>query len=272
MEPRTINYAVQICDSKSFQGQKRYCSDNRTEISKKSIASFLSSVEHCRQQIPNLIHNIILFTDKPSDELSAFVLKCKEKYQREEIKIEISPLKDGGISKSIRACYDWLDQTPGHYVYQVQDDYLFYPTAIYETFLIFDQIEKDAKTEPIISPWNYAWLWQGSYKNRSTPRAVFVGKSRYWIQYYDMSCSFFTSRNQFRKHWDEYLAFFKLLDNINLSVNNDLENKSLNYMLTRKMILGIVPIQSLSLHMQSEREKDPHLDWKALWDQIDTDW
>lgn len=271
MQNKIINYAVQICDTKSFQGQKRYCGDNRTELSKKSLLSLLLSVEDCCSKRADLIHNLILFTDKPSPELSEFVLKCKSRFQSEKIQIQIHSLDNGGITNSIRACYDWLDQTPGDYVYQVQDDYLFYPTAIDEVVSIFEQISESADTHPIISPWNYAWLWQDSYKNRSTPRAVFVGKSRYWIQYYDMSCSFFTSRNQFRKHWDEYLTFFKLLENINLSVNHDLENKSLNYMLTRKMILGIVPIQSLSLHMQSEREKDPHLDWKSLWDSTNVD-
>jgi hypothetical protein len=51
--------------------------------------------------------------------------------------------------------------------------------------------------------------------------------------------------------------------------NNDLENKSLNYMLTQRGVLGLVPINSVAFHLQSDLEKDPHIDYKPLWDSID---
>lgn len=266
----TINYAVQVCDSKSFQGQKRFCSNSRTEISQKCLASLFLAIKNCQEQISDLNHNINLVTDNPSDELNEFLLKIIPKFQSEAIKIQISPLTNGGMRNSIEACYNWLDDSGGEFVYQIQDDYLFFPTAIYEIVSIYSKIFQEIGIEPIVSPFNDPWLWLGPYRNQITPRGVFVGERRYWIQFYDMSCSFFTSHNQFRKHWDEYYSFFKLVDEN--KKEKGLENKSLNYILTRRAVLGIVPVQNLAFHMQSDLEKDPHLDWKSLWDQIKIDY
>ena len=44
---------------------------------------------------------------------------------------------------------------------------------------------------------------------------------------------------------------------------------SLNQMFTKKAVLGLMPIRSLSLHMQTELERDPYVDWQTLWDSID---
>lgn len=40
----TIHYALQTCDLKSYQNQKRFCGDNRTDLSKKSLKSLILSV------------------------------------------------------------------------------------------------------------------------------------------------------------------------------------------------------------------------------------
>ena len=53
-----IHYALQTCDVKSYQGQKRYASDDRTLISKKCIKSFLESVSECSLNKPEIQHTI----------------------------------------------------------------------------------------------------------------------------------------------------------------------------------------------------------------------
>jgi hypothetical protein len=40
-------------------------------------------------------------------------------------------------------------------------------------------------------------------------------------------------------------------------------------MLTQRGVLGLIPINSLAFHMQSELEKDPHIPWEPIWDNID---
>ena len=74
-----------------------------------------------------------------------------------------------------------------------------------------------------------------------------------------------TTHKQFSQHWDLYHAFFDLLE----SNSKDLENYSLNFMLTQRGVLGLIPINNLAFHLQTELEEDPHLDWKKLWDSFD---
>lgn len=264
----TIHYALQTCDVSSYQNQRRFASDSRTQISKKCIKSFLNSIKKCSIEKPETQHNILIVDDHSTKELIDFIVSCKNQYESEKIKIKFVQLTDKiGIRESIKYCYEWLKTNGKDLVYQIQDDYLFTPDAILDMIDIYQQIYNETGTSSIINPWNDSWLWLSTYRNKSTPRTVIVGKKGYWIQYYDMSCSFLTSHQQFVNNWDLYEVFFYLIDKIK-ETDGMLENKSLNYMLTQRGILGLVPINSLAFHLQSDLEKDPHIDYRPLWDSI----
>lgn len=268
MEIRNIHYALQICDVKSYQGQVRYASDDRTEISKKCIKSFLESVHQCLIQKPNTVHTIAIVNDSCSDVLINFVDKCIQQYTSQQLQIHFINLTEKtGISESIKTCYEWLRDNGSGIVYQVQDDYLFSNNAIGDMIDVYDQVFNETGSHCLVSSWNDSWLWLTQYRNRPTNRTVIVGKHGYWIQFYDMSCSFLTSHEQFVNHWDLYVIFLYMIDKIKNN-NNDLENKSLNYMLTQRGVLGLVPINSVAFHLQSDLEKDPHIDYRPLWDSI----
>jgi hypothetical protein len=260
-----VHYALQVCDVKSHQSQKRYASDDRTEISKKSIKSFLESIELACITHPNVKHSVAIINDHSSEDLIDFVKYHIIKYTSSSIQINLIDLTNvTGISESIKYCYTWLKDNGKDLVYQVQDDYLFFPNAIGDMIDIYQQVYSETGSECVVSPFNDPWYWHTIYRDRSTPRAVIVGKNGYWIQYYDMSCSFLTSYQQFNKHWDLYDKFFNLIG----SGSDGLENKSLNYMLTQRGVLGIVPVNTLSFHLQSDLEKDPHIDYKPLWESV----
>lgn len=265
MSSLNFHYAYQLCDIASREGKPRICGDDRTLLSKKSLTSFLDSIKFCVSNLPNSKHTICIFNDRSTNELVSFVYKSIEKYKSENISIEFTNTSEPGILNSIKECYLWLQSNGKDLVYQVQDDYLFYETAIYEMYEVYNQIKLETSFEIIVSPFNDFWLWLAVYRNSCTPRTVIVGKKRYWIQYYDMSCSFMTSHKQFSNHWDLYHFFFERLKN----EDPNLENHSLNYMLTKRGVLGLIPINSLAFHLQSELEEDPHLDWRKLWESVD---
>ena len=263
-----IHYAFQSCDIKSFQGQKRFCGDDRTLLSKKSIKSFLSSVKYCAHNNPHTTHHIAIFDDHSTQELKSYHKKCQKEFQTDNIIIELIDLIDEqGISTSIRRCYEWLYNHGKDLVYQVQDDYMFVPTAIEEMVDVFYQMYNETNTQCVVGSVNNSWIWKNLYKNKVTPRTIIAGKHRYWIQYYDMSCSFLTSHEQFEKHWELYNMFLYLTDKID-DEHRDLENKSINYILVQRGVLGLHPIDTVGFHMQSENEKDPYIDWKPIWDSI----
>jgi hypothetical protein len=72
-----------------------------------------------------------------------------------------------------------------------------------------------------------------------------------------------TTKQEFSKHWDMYEKFLSLP-----STYQKLEPESLNRIFVEKRTLGVQPVTSVALHMQSEYEKDPFIDWKQLWDSI----
>lgn len=262
-----VHYALQACDVSSFQGQKRFASDNRTEISKKCIKSFLLSVKHCSTQYPDSSHHIAIIDDQCSKELKSFINLHSEEFTSNNIKIDVLRYDEPfGIRKSIETCYNWLQKNGKDLVYQIQDDYLFTEKAVCDIIDMYFQMKIETNSESIISPYNDPYSWLTQYRNRPTPRAVIVGKNGYWIQYYDMSCSFLTSHDQFSQHWDLYNTFFNLVD----QKKEGLESYSLNHILTQRGILGLIPINSLAFHLQTELEKDPHIDYRPLWDSIET--
>lgn len=257
-----IHYALQTCDIASNQSQKRYCSDSKTEIVKKCVTSFFQSVQYAANQRPESNHIIQIFDDRSTQELRDYLQYLI--YKHPDITANITYIENGGVMNSIRACWEWLEQNGTDIVYQVQDDYLYEESAIFEMVNMFFQIANDIGEQAILMPYNDPYLWYHTYKYKVTPRVMVLGQGRYWIQSYDTSCSFMTSKFQFSKHWDLYEKF------LNTSPNQyTLESGSINQIMVKKGVLGLMPINSLALHMQSELEKDPYIDWKSKWDSID---
>lgn len=259
-----IHYAIQTCDIASYQGQKRFCSDSKTEITKKCLTSSFLSAEYLTCKFPELNQVVKIFDDSSTIETKNYLNLLKSKFESSKISIEIEFLEKQGIAKSIENCYKWLANSGTHFVYQIQDDYLFDKTSLSDTAQLFADIKQELKIDPIITPYNDPYLWAEVYRNRPTPRTIFCGRSQYWIQAYDLTCSFFTSKSQFIQHWDLYEKFFDYVKNC----NPKLESETLNLILTTRGVLGLTPFKSTALHMQSDLEKDPYIDWKSLWDSI----
>lgn len=261
--PINFHYAIQVCDTASWQGQKRYCGDDRTLLSKKSLRSFLTTVEYAVNYNKDTFHHINVITDNISAELTDYLDAYKTNFKN--IKIEIEHKKDLGIANSIKHCYQWLDTFGIDFVYQVQDDYIFRPYALVDMMNTWYRIYgENPGTHAIIKPYNDPHNWLSVYRNKQTPRTIFFGDTSYYIQIYDISCSFLWLKEEFTKHWDLYEKFFHLTE----IRSQELESGSLNKMLVNRGILAVSPIISLALHMQSENEKDPYIDWQTWWDSI----
>jgi hypothetical protein len=261
-----IHYAIQTCDSSSNQTESRYPGVEKKQITQKCITSFFYSLTYAAEKNKDVMHFVKIFDDRSSLETINYINLLIKKNSCDNIFIEIEKLNKPGIMNSISECFNFLKNNGKDLVYLVQDDYLFFDTCIFEMIDVFFQIYKECGIESIISPYNDSWLWLVPYRNKCTPRTIIVGSKRYWIQYYDMSCSYMTSINVIKNNWDLIQKF--LFINSKGDENNNLENISLNYMLTQRNILGLVPVSSLALHVQSELEKDPYIDWQKLWNSV----
>jgi hypothetical protein len=68
------------------------------------------------------------------------------------------------------------------------------------------------------------------------------------------------------KRW-ERIEFFMSIDQVN-GIDGHLESISLNRILVDDGVLGLMPFESVGLHMQGEREREPYIDWKQRWNDV----
>ena len=262
-----IHYAVQTCTTKSNQNQKRFCSDDRSEITKKCVTSFFESVQHCSSVQGDLVHHIRIIDDSSDKETIDYLNALCKQYNSKNIVAEVVSTQFTGLMDSIRACYEYLRDNGDNLVFQIQDDYMFTRTAVYEMVDLFYQLYTDKQTESVISGYNCPGWYIGDNLYQQEPVTMVPGINRYWRQIFNTSCSFLTSINILKNNWDLIETFLDMHP-----LNSKLEAESLNYMFVRRAIAGFCPINSVTFHMQSDFEKDPYIDWKPIWDSIDTTW
>lgn len=261
-----VHYALQTCDIASNQVSKRFCCDTKQELIRKCVTSFFQSVHTAAERERSVQHHVMIFDDHSTKETIYFLEECVKIYTRTNVVVELFHLENKGLMSSIRACYEWLLENGTDLVYQVQDDYLFEKSAVTEVIDTYFKILNSTNTESIVTPYNAPYLWSQIYYNATTPRTVFLGEKRYWIQIYDVSCSFLTSHKNFINNRDILEQF------LNLDPRDpELEKISLNKMMVKRGRLAVCPFESIALHMQGDYERDPYVDWKLLWDSINED-
>jgi hypothetical protein len=260
-----IHYALQTCTRDRQEVTSRYCGGTRQELSEKCITSFFLSIEECIRLQPDTHHYVNIIDDNSCAEHVNYLQYIVKYFNKNNLRVHLTPTRNSGIVETIRECWAWLEQEGVQLVYQVQDDYLFEKKAIYEMIDIFLQITRDVNTHPIVTPYNDPYLWNTTYRYKSTPRVIIPGVSRYWIQTYDIPCTFLTSKLQFSKHWDMYEKFVALGAN-----NPRIEVDSINRILVERGVLGVIPVESIALHVQTELEKDPYINWQSRWNNTET--
>lgn len=268
----SVHMVMQMCDTKFYQVQQRICGPDRTALSKRSLTSLIDSIVVSSQRRSDTQYHLHIITDTITPDLDRFCgIKAAQQIPRLRITREDLQGRHG-ISTSIQACYIWMQDHGRDLVAQFQDDYLFYPDAIDDAIDMFYQARNKHSTDPVLSLFNNPRYWLDIYSDGPTPRLISLGRNGYWIQFYDVSCSFMTSHWQFNRHWDLYTDFFYLIDKLQQYPEiNLLENRSLNLMFVQRGVLGLLPVQSLALHIQSEHDRDPYRDWRTLWENTHVD-
>ncbi len=261
-----VNYAVQTYDIASNSCFDRYCTNDKKELVQKCISSFFRSIEHAAKQKRDLIHNIVIYDNGSSEETIDFLNRIINEVSCENVLIKLDRINSGSMINSIRKCFDWLKTEDGDLVYLVQDDYLYTETAIFEMIDIYMRFYFETGHESLVYSFNTPDHWKVQYRLRATPRLIHIGVKQYWIQCFDISCTFMTSKSQLIKNWKR-VEYFMSLDQIH-GINGDLENISLNKIIVDDGVLGLMPLESVGLHMQGEREREPYINWKERWNNV----
>lgn len=257
-----VYYALQTCDTNSWQGSERYAG-TKSEIVRKCVSSFFRSVAYVVKERPESVHRVLIIDDHSTPETIEFLHRCMKEFNNDNLSVILEHLQGTGVTDSIRTCYNRMETHGQELVYQVQDDYLYTETAIFEMIDVFMQLRNDVQTDAIVAPFHDHRYWKTIYRYKVTPRMIFPAAYQNWMQIYDIPCTFLTSKEQFSKHWDLYYKFFELIG------KPELEAGSLNKMFTERGVLGVQPFESVALHMQDIVWKDPYINWQARWDSVE---
>jgi len=258
-----VDYALQTCDVSVRDPQTRYCGATKSEITKKCVTSFFNSVRYVANTVPDTSHRITIFDDHSTQETVEYLKLLATNYTQDNIKIEFVSLDDKGIMSSIRSCYEHLETVGTDLVYQIQDDYLFTETGIFEMIDIWMKIYQTIDVHSFVISYSHPYYWAEKYKCSPISRMIVPGKNQYWFNSYEIPCTFLASKMEFSKHWDLYEKFLN-----GNPYDSELETDSIHKILQERNVPCMVPFQSVGLHMQSEFDKDPYIDWKSRWDSV----
>ena len=95
----------------------------------------------------------------------------------------IEHLQETGVVESIRTCYNRMQTHGKDLVYQVQDDYLYTETAIFEMIDVFMQLRNDVQTDAIVGSFHDHRYWRTIYRYKRPKNCllfrIFVGRCQY---------------------------------------------------------------------------------------------
>jgi hypothetical protein len=234
----------------------RYCGADKTTLIEKCVKSLVQSANKYDGKI-----KFIWFDDHSSQDMidRVFAVFSKSKHE-----VEFHPLEQRGWNASGLAQFDAGRGSSADLVYFVEDDYLHYPTAIEEMVNAYRLFKRNLGTEVAIHPYddpdNYLPLFIDECR-------VVLGKNRHWRTNKYSTFTFMCNPEIVRKFWSRFYTVATEYMTEWGEKNEIQEGTTINH-IWRWEVKLFTPIPSVALHMGYERQLDPFIDWKSLWDSV----
>ena len=253
---QTHNTSNNQDDYVPYEGFKftRYGCNDKTEVIKRCTRSLIKSINYAQDRLPDWKFKLNVFDDHSTD---FGVQILKDNLELANFPTTLNHIENTGLLASLRCCYENMRDEGKDLVMQAQDDYLFDEKCFYEVvrqWLLFSpKFPKPLSLLPYNDPYRY-------WDKNVVPVRIVQGPDRHWRQTYQVPCTFVTHHSIVENEWD-------LFDKICNGHPHDpkLEDDSINRLWQERDYVVMSPIPTLSLHFQSEQEKDPYLDWQSWW-------
>jgi predicted SAM-dependent methyltransferase len=237
---------------------KRYCGASKSEIQRRCTRSLIESINYAKDLFPKSKFELVVYDDHSDD---SAIQELKNNLNIARFDTEFISLETYGIMPSILKCYEHGRDYGKEIVYFAQDDYLYEQLAIYEmvSTLLFtsEQLSNYTSIYPFNDPYRYHPV------NVGVQSHIILGEKRYWRTQTGTASCFMTHHEVIKKEWDLFEAMGKH------TVDNKMEDETINKLWTERGYYLFVPIPSVALHMQYESEKDPFINWREWWDKYD---
>ena len=233
---------------------KRYGCDDKQEVMKRCTRSLINSMNYAQDNLPGYKFRLHVFDDHSSDEAIQIL---KDNLSLSNFETKLIHLENRGLIPSLKACYKDLKDNGINYVMQAQDDYLFSEKCFLQVVKMFEKFNHRFDKPLSLLPYNDPYRY---WDHNIIPVRIVQGPDRHWRQTYQVPCTFVTQHEVITKEWD-------LFEKISNGDAHDpkLEDESINRLWQERGYVVMSPLPSLSLHFQTEHEKDPYIDWESWW-------
>ena len=247
-EKDKIDYTLRSINSilKSVNYTKNSHSDVDIEI---TIIDYNSSDDNLKK-ITNLLKNSSLPFKLLNLDLNEFDSKIKKTNEKKE-KVTLNQISNmSNIYKSLM-----LSKTSNDLIYFVEDDYIHELDSITEMLFAYERIASLTNEELVICPTDYPYLYVQAENTK-----VYLGEKYHWRKINETLCTFLTSKQIIKKHWEKFLS---LCNFEHYPFESPLHE-------IYKQELCISPIPSIAIHytnINSIYGLSPNKDWKKIWDE-----
>ena len=252
------------------QNKKRIFEYPKIEYALRSLNSLIKNIKYLNNNNnDNLEVKLKIVEDDSSDEnlkkisdminnsnLDIEVINHKNNIHKNIIKKQTNNATFSNLS-SLLKCFEIAKDEGKDLVFFIEDDYIFFESALDEIVTSYERISSQINRELFICPTDYPYFYMNSQKTN-----VLIGSKRHWRLVSKTLCSFITSHTLIKKYWSNF--YDNCLD------RHDPFEKYLNKIYEKEICIS--PIKSLSLHMtniNSSYGLSPFIDYKSLWDEND---
>ena len=250
------------------QNKKRIFEYPKIEYALRSLNSLIKNIKYLNNN-NNLEVKLKIVEDDSSDEnlkkifdminnsnLDIEVINHKNNIHKNIIKKQTNNATFSNLS-SLLKCFEIAKDEGKDLVFFIEDDYIFFESALDEIVTSYERISSQINRELFICPTDYPYFYMNSQKTN-----VLIGSKRHWRLVSKTLCSFITSHTLIKEYWSNF--YDNCLD------RHDPFEKYLNKIYEKEICIS--PIKSLSLHMtniNSSYGLSPFIDYKSLWDEND---
>lgn len=255
MEITSILLVLQThTNSSRDETQHRYCEAPKSEVSRRCLKSLVKTINYANRALAGIEIQLQVFDDH-SDNLEA----VEEVLSQLTVPYVVTPLETRGIMPSILRCYEHGKDYGKQIVYFIQDDYLYYETALWEMIVDYQRFSIMIGVDHLsFFPWNDPYRYWAH--NTVEVSHIVQGVRRHYRTNMHPSCCFLTHIDVIRDNWDLFYAMGTS------RIHKYMEMETIGKLFIDRGYWMFSPIPSQALHMQFEVDKDPYIDWRTLWD------
>jgi hypothetical protein len=255
-----LHIVIRTHDGQNIHGNKpRYIDVPKKDL----IIGCLSSLINSANLVKNhFIHFTIL--DDHSSSFTIEQIKSILKYSHHSW--ELIQLKEKGFNHSGYMQFLTCKNSDADLVYSVEDDYLHSQNAIpemiftYEYLKSYYHLKKELCLFPFDNPEDYEY---GYVENKR----LFRTPTRHWKEGKNTTFTMMTTSKVFRDYWEVFkkLALeYRTWDGIEPMENLVHEGNTISD-IWENDVIRVNPVPSLALHIQFEKQRDPHINHLDWW-------